>query len=318
MTVTPPPVVVGVDGSDSSREALLWAVDEAARRRLPLRVLGAWQSDHAAETTAALVPSLADDCRAVVEAAAAHARTVSPGLDVSTTTVHAQAASALIAASRSADSVVVGSRGVGAVTEVLLGSTSMQLAVYASCPVVVVREPLRRPETPGRVVVGVDGSALSGEATAYAFEQASVRALGLTVVHAWNANVYTSGVALSVLAEPWQELVTEQELIVAEAIAPWTEKYPQVDVRTEVAQGRPADVLVDASVSAELVVVGSRGRGGFRGLLLGSTSRNVLHRAHCPVAVVRPFDPHRSADVDDDSDDSDDSAHVDDHTTTTE
>jgi nucleotide-binding universal stress UspA family protein len=105
----------------------------------------------------------------------------------------------------------------------------------------------------------------------------------------WNASVYTSGVASSALVEPLDELMTEQELITSEAITPWTEKFPDVDVRTQVMQGRPADVLVDASESAKLVVVGSRGRGGFRGLHLGSVSRSVLHRAHCPVAVIRPF-----------------------------
>jgi nucleotide-binding universal stress UspA family protein len=97
--------------------------------------------------------------------------------------------------------------------------------------------------------------------------------------------------------EPWDELVTEQKLVTSEAIAPWTEKFPDVDVRTHVIQGRPADVLVDASESAELVVVGSRGRGGFRGLLLGSVSRGVLHRAHCPVAVIRPFEHEDSDDT---------------------
>jgi nucleotide-binding universal stress UspA family protein len=301
MTASTPTVVVGVDGSDSSRQALDWAVEEATRRSLPLQALCAWRSDYRAETVAPLVPSLEDDSRSIVETAAAHATAVSPGLDVSTNTVHAQAASALIAASRQADTVVVGSRGVGAVTEALLGSTSMQLAAYASCPVVVVRTPVPGGAVPHRVVVGVDGSDLSTEATGYAFEQAFGRGLGLTVLHAWNANAYTSGVALSALVEPWDELVCEQELITSEAIARWTEKYPNVDVQTHVRQGRPADVLVDASKSAELVVVGSRGRGGFRGLLLGSVSRSVLHRARCPVAVVRPFLP-------DDSDDSDDSS----------
>lgn len=303
MTATTPHVVVGVDGAESSRQALDWAVEEATRRHLPLRVVCAWQSDYSAETVARLSPSMEDHSRAVVEAAAAHARTTSPGLDVSTSIVHAQAASALIAASRHADTVVVGARGVGALTEALAGSTSMQLAAYASCPVVVVRETAGGRTRPRRVVVGVDGSDLSTEATGYAFEQASARGLGLTVLHAWNANVYTSGVALSALVEPWDELVAEQQEITGEAIARWADTFPDVDVHTEVTQGRPADVLVDASQDAELVVVGSRGRGGFRGLLLGSVSRSVLHRAHCPVAVVRPFSPD-----DHDADDTDGSS----------
>jgi nucleotide-binding universal stress UspA family protein len=298
MTASTPNVVVGVDGSDSSRQALTWAVEEATRRNLPLHLLCAWQFDYSAETAARLESSLEEDSRAIVDTAAAHARMTSPGLHVSTSTVHAQAASALIAASRHADTVVVGARGIGALTEALLGSTSMQLAAHASCPVVVVRERLAGPALP-RVVVGVDGSDLSTEATEYAFGQASGRGLGLTVLHAWNANVYTSGLALSALVEPWQELVAEQELITAEALTLWAEKFPDVDVRTQVTQGRPADVLVDASAGAELVVVGSRGRGGFRGLLLGSVSRGVLHRAHCPVAVVRPFSSDDTDDTDD-------------------
>jgi nucleotide-binding universal stress UspA family protein len=296
MPAIPSAIVVGVDGSDSSRQALDWAVEEATRRQLSLHLLSAWQSDYAAETVAPLVPSIEDDCRSIVDTAAAHARTASPGLEVSTSTVHAQAASALIAASRHADTVVVGSRGVRAVTEALLGSTSMQLAAFTSCPVVVVREPVVSGDAPRRVVVGVDGSDLSAQATGYAFAQASGRALGVTVLHVWNANVYTSGVAMSALVEPWHELVTEQEQITAEAMAPWTQKFPEVDARTHVVEGRPADVLVDASERAELVVVGSRGRGGFRGLLLGSVSRSVLHRAHCPVAVVRPFTPEEPDD----------------------
>jgi nucleotide-binding universal stress UspA family protein len=287
-----PPLVVGVDGSEGSRLALAWAVEEATRRKRPMHLLCAWHSDYAAETVAPLVPSIEEDCRSILEAAAAQARTLSPGIEVRNDTVHAQAASALIAASRHAETIVVGSRGLGAVKEALAGSTSMQLAAYAACPVVVVREVAARHGATGRIVVGVDGSDLSTAATAYALEQASQRGLGLTVIHAWKATVYTSSVAMSALAETWNDLEVEQEGITSAAIAGWTEKYPDVDVRTQVLQGRPADILVDASAGAELVVVGSRGRGGFRGLLLGSVSRRVLHRANCPVAVIRPLQPY--------------------------
>lgn len=309
-TATRSSIVVGIDGSDSSRQALDWATEEATRRQLRLHLLCAWHSDYAAETVAPLVPSLEDECRSVLETAAAHAKTVAPGLDVRTRTVHAQTASALIAASRHADTIVVGSRGLGAVKEAFLGSTSMQLAVHASCPVVVVREVAAGHDPTRRVVAGVDGSDLSVQATGYAFEQAAHRGLGLTVLHAWDPNVYTSGVAMTVLVDTWNELEVEQEIITSAALAGWAEKYPDVDVRTHVVQGRPADILIDASQGAELVVVGSRGRGGFRGLLLGSVSRNVLDRAHCPVAVVRPHshnDSHNDS-HDDSYDGSDDGA----------
>jgi len=245
---------------------------------------------------APLVSTIEEQCRSVLEAATADVRRLTPGIELRTSTVRAQTASALIAASRDADTVVVGSRGLGALKEALVGSTSMQLAAYASCPVVVVREVAALHGANRRVFVGVDGSDLSTEATGYAFEQASQRGLGLTVLHAWDANFYASSVALSALAETWNDLEVEQEVVTSAAIAGWATKYPDVDVRTHVIQGRPADILVDASAGSELVVVGSRGRGGFRGLLLGSVSRNVLHRAHCPVAVIRPF-PHHDPDA---------------------
>ena len=290
------PVVVGVDGSEGSRVALAWAVDEATRRRLPLTALCAWQSDYAPDTVAPLFSTIEENCRSILGAATAEARELSPEIDIHTSTVHAQAASALIAESRHADTVVVGSRGLGAVKEAIVGSTSMQLAAYASCPVVVLRENPGRVDPNRRVVVGVDGSDLSVEATGYAFAQASDRELGLTVLHAWDAAFFTSTVALSALVETWDDLEAEQETITSAAIAEWVAKYPHVDVRTDVVQGRPSDILVGASDGAEMVVVGSRGRGGFRGLLLGSVSRSVIHRARCPVAVIRPF-PHSDSDA---------------------
>ncbi|MEO7234266.1 MAG: universal stress protein [Lapillicoccus sp.] len=290
MTLSPrPPVVVGVDGSVSSHAALEWAVDEAGRRHLPLHLVSAWISDYSAETTAHLQRSVEDGCRADLESARAQVRTAAPDMEVETSLVNAQPASALIAASRTAQAVVVGSHGLGAVTQAFVGSTCMQLAAHASCPVVVVRKTAR--DTAGRVVVGVDGSALSADATAYAFDQASRRGLGLTALHAWDASIYTSRLAMTVLVETWDELEVEQAIITSAAIARWRDTYPEVDVETRVVPGRPADVLAEASQHAELLVVGSRGRGGFRGLLLGSVSRSVMHRAACPVVVVRPFPP---------------------------
>ena len=96
---------------------------------------------------------------------------------------------------------------------------------------------------------------------------------------------------MSVLEDTWNDLELDRQAPTSQAIAEWTAKYPDVDVRRHVMQGRPADILVDPSEGAALVVVGSRGRGGFSGLLLGSVSRNVVHRAHCPVVVVRPYTP---------------------------
>ena len=223
---TPRPVVVGIDGSEGSCLALAWAVEEVTRQRLPLMALCAWQSDDAPETVAPLVSTIEERCRSILETATADVRKLSPGIDLRTRVVHAQPASALIASSRHAHTVVVGSRGLGAVKEALVGSTSMQLAAYASCPVVVVREVAARHGANRRVVVGVDGSDLSTEATGYAFEQASQRGLGLTVLHAWDANFYASSVALSALAETWNDLEVEQEVVTSAAIAGWADEVP--------------------------------------------------------------------------------------------
>lgn len=287
LTTDVSPVVVGLDGSAGSRLALDWAIDDASRRGRPLLLLSAWQFD-TPEVGTSLLPSVSDECRSVLDAGAAHVRSVAPRIMVQTSVVHAHPTAALVEASRHADSVVVGSRGLGTTRELFIGSISMQLASYALCPVVVVRESASPRGEPGRVVVGVDGSDLSSDATGYAFEQAARRGVGLTVVHGWDPSFYTSSVALSALEGSWNDLESGQLLLTSEAVAVWADKYPDVDVHSRVGPGRPADLLVDASVGAQLLVVGSRGRGGFAGLLLGSVSRSVLHRAECPVAVVRP------------------------------
>jgi nucleotide-binding universal stress UspA family protein len=191
---------------------------------------------------------------------------------------------------------VLGRRGLGRFAELVVGSTSLHVATHGGCPVVVVPLP-RRPETPvtgpegGRVVVGVDGSPASVEAIGFAFDWASMHGVGLTAVHAWYSDYYDQvggkggAIPLSVEVELFQG---DELRLLSEALAGWREKYPEVDVRQLVVHGHPAEALMDASVGARLVVVGSRGRGGFRSLLLGSVSHAVLHHATSPVAVVRP------------------------------
>jgi nucleotide-binding universal stress UspA family protein len=146
------------------------------------------------------------------------------------------------------------------------------------------------PHRPG-VVVGVDGSPGSGDAIGQAFLQAAERALPLTVVHAWQVDLAPAG-ELALDRENARRAVGEAaRAVTAESIAGWGEKYPDVVVRPHVLDAHPVDALIEHSRGAELVVVGSRGRGGFRGLLLGSVSQGVLHHAHCPVMVVRPAGP---------------------------
>ena len=123
---------------------------------------------------------------------------------------------------------------------------------------------------------------------AYAVAQAAQRNSDLTVVHAWDVGLVQGTLALNAPIEVWEGFEDERITLTAEAAAGWAETYPDVAINPRAVRGRPVDALVEASANAELLVVGSRGRGGFLGLLLGSVSRPVLHLAHCPVAVVRP------------------------------
>lgn len=291
-THTPSTIVVGIDGSPSSELALHWATAEAVRRQQPLTLVTAWTVDYTAGMMGTLVPVLVDECATLLDEAAQRVRAAAPELPVTTHTVQRQPAAALIEASERAALVVVGARGVGGLTALLTGSTSMQVAAHAHCPVVVVRErPTHR--TPGAVVVGLDGSEASGLALRYAFELAREHGLGVHAVHAWDVNLIDGTFAVTSVIASIDELEQEQRELVEKWTTACREHFPDVKLTTELRPGRPGDALVDASDSAELLVVGSRGLGGFRGLLLGSVSRTVLHRAHCPVAVVRAHHSHR-------------------------
>ena len=284
------PVVVGVDASAHGRLALTWAVEEAVRRHRPLHLLHAGArvpatdsgsqsgSDSRSDSAVSLSPLLAQ--------AAARARDLAPDLEVTAELSEDSASAALLAASTSAFSVVVGSRGRGALVGAVLGTTSAAVAAGAACPVVVVRRPARvEPERP-RVVVGVDGSELSTAAVGYAFAQAALRGVPLTVVHACPARGGGGYVP------PWRSddpaaTVASEHAATAEEVAGWSTEYPDVRVRRHVLRADPVNALVDHSRGAELLVVGSRGFGGVSGRLVGSVSQGVLSRAHCPVAVVR-------------------------------
>jgi nucleotide-binding universal stress UspA family protein len=225
-----------------------------------------------------------DQARRHLAAGAALAEQESPGLDVEQQLVVGYPIEVLSAEARRAQLVVIGDRGLGGVTGLLVGSVAVALAARAECPVVVVRgeEPTIDPSLP--VVVGVDGSPNSDAALAFAYEAAATRGVPLVAVHTW----------WDLLVDPtmaplldWDAIETDEREVLAERLAGWGEKYPDVRVQRLVTRDRPAHALVRESSRAQLVVVGSRGLGGFSGLLLGSVSHAVLHRAHCPVAVVR-------------------------------
>jgi len=282
-------IVVGVDGSPTSDLAVDWAVAEATRRKLPLHIIHAFSYGYPKTKTGFghSVDDLKQIARGVRKDAVARASSANPDLTITWAESAYGPAPALVVASEKASTVVVGARGLSAVRGVLVGSVSMQVATHAHCPVVVVHDmPTPVPEAP--VVVGVDGSALSANAISFAFEQASSRGVGLTVVHAWWLEHVEDVAAAAIWTVDWRQFAEEEQVLVAESLAGWQDKYPDVEVHRHSVRGLPVDALVRQSESACLVVVGTRGRGGFKGLLLGSVSQGVMHRAQCPVAMVHP------------------------------
>jgi len=285
------PVVAGVDGSECGLQAVRWAAAEAARRHLPLRLVAAH-----AWPAGGLVgdPGLGVDPRAVLrdlalrhlDVAAGEAAQVADDVEVERVEVTGFPEAVLGSESRRAELVVVGDRGLGGFTGLLVGSVAVALAAHAECPVVVVRgmEPDLAAPLPERIVVGVDGSPASEAALAFAFDAADLRRVPLAAVHAWWDLVVDPTMGPLV---DWDAVDADEHEVLAERLAGWAESYPDVPVRRLVVRDRPARALVEESGRAQLVVVGSRGRGGLRGMLLGSVSQALLHHAHCPVAVVR-------------------------------
>jgi nucleotide-binding universal stress UspA family protein len=192
----------------------------------------------------------------------------------------------LIEQSRQASMLVLGGRGLGGFSDLLTGSVPMAVAGRAHSPVVVVRG-AALPPADGPVVVGVDGTPTSEAAVAFAFAEASARGSELIAVHAWSDTLLDTVLATGSPVWDFAPVRLHAAEILAERLAGWPEQYPDVRVTREVVHVRPAEALVSRAESASLLVVGTRGRGGFVGLLLGSTSQQLLHHAPCPVAVVR-------------------------------
>ncbi|MEO8108269.1 MAG: universal stress protein [Actinomycetes bacterium] len=290
-----PAVVVGVDGSEQAFTAAAWALDVAARRHVPLDIVHSWSIPLPPVGLGPAPVGLSDDrirdaAQSVLDDAVARLQATAPDVTIHGSLYPGTPAAALLDAAETATLVVVGSSGLDRVTEFILGSVTQQVVTHADCPVAVV--PSAEAEEPGleagRVVVGIDGSELSVDATRIAFAEASMRHAGLTLLHVWNAPEYdTAGIVMpdTLLLE---EAHTDELRAMAETVAGLGERYPDVQVEQRLRKGRPAKVLAEASHGAALVVVGSRGHGGFKSMLLGSTSRSLLHHATCPVLIVRP------------------------------
>ncbi|WP_039923425.1 universal stress protein [Amycolatopsis decaplanina] len=288
-------VVVGIDGSGSARRAAVWAAGEAAKRGERLRLVHVYTIPQV--RMPAVVPSaegirsafeargarwLAEACDAVAERY--------PDLVVETAAREWVPVAALIQESQAATMIVLGSRGLGGFTGLLVGSTAVALAQHGHCPIVVARG--RRledvpPET-GPVVAGTDGSESSDAALAFAFDEASLRGTDLIVVRVWNeVTDHESARAHALTVDP-DAIESAERRATDEQLAPWRAKFPDLRVETVIARGRPVRALLGFGEHAQLLVVGSRGRGGFQGMLLGSTSQALVVHSECPVAVIRP------------------------------
>ena len=283
-------ILVCVDGSAASDAAVVWGVGEAIMRRLPITLMHVippvivgwpvgplyadmpeWQKDNAQHAI--------DHARKTLRASVGE----SEPPETRTEIVYSSVVPALIDASKDAWMIVVGSQGLGAMGRLLLGSVTTGLAHHAHCPVAVIHSnESAAPDSNAPVLLGIDGSPASEGATALAFDEASRRGVGLQALHVWS----DVGV-FPVLGMDWRDRESEGQEILAERLAGWQERYPDVRVERLLFCDKPSQWLLKQSEHAQLVVVGSRGRGGFPGMLLGSVSSAVVQAAKVPVIVVR-------------------------------
>ncbi|MEU3243951.1 universal stress protein [Streptomyces sp. NPDC006875] len=280
------PIVVGLDPEPGHRMALAWAADEAARRRLPLRLvhvegvpISGYRGQEVPPSWEEWNEALHKAGQRVLEEAAAFVAARQPQLEVDVLLAEGDPVWVLREQSRGAAAVVLGSRHLSRRKEVF-GAHSVALPVMAHtrCPMVVVPEPEHITQEPAYFVVGVDGSEHSAAAVDMAFEEAALRGAELRALLVWEPG------PLRIFDE--HEPQQECRRLLSEIVAGRHARYPEVDLRHEVALGHPVKVLTDASAHALGLVVGTRGRGGFAGLLLGSVSQGVLHHATCPVIAV--------------------------------
>ncbi|AOW93323.1 universal stress protein [Rhodococcus sp. WMMA185] len=283
-------VVVGVDGSDSSKSAVRMAARMAGVRGLKLKIIHAldfapYGFGSPYVDSAGSYEWVEATGKEILAEAHELAFDVDPLIDIDTEFSVGSGSEWLVDLSADARAVVVGASGSGAASTALLGNTAINVTTHARCPVLVVRGEAHQD---GPIVVGVDGSPTSERAISVAFEEASLRNAPLVAVHAWSdlgSTVFEDPRAVAMVPEGLEE---GEHVLLAESLAGWQERYPDVQVTRKVYIDSPRERLLEWSKSAQLVVVGSRGRGGFKGLLLGSTSNSLVGAAHCPVMVVRP------------------------------
>ncbi|WP_227999566.1 universal stress protein [Nocardia australiensis] len=283
-----PQIIAAVDGSASSYQAVAWAAVDAALHHCRLRIV-----------TSVAIPDFGPDRtlaesdiewlrrngeRILAEATlVAHQAALGEELELATEVMFVSIIPTLILRSARARMLVVGTSGVGAFQRGLLGSVGTALTHHAHCPVAVIHEnSALDPVSVGKpVLVGVDGSENSVPAIELAFEEASRREVGLTALHTWSD---ASGIDLP--HSGWEAARESEQTRLAEHMAGYRDRYPDVPVLRILKLDKPVRALLDASANAQLLVVGSHGRGGFASMMLGSTSKALLHTVECPMIVV--------------------------------
>ncbi|URN18347.1 MULTISPECIES: universal stress protein [Streptomyces] len=283
-------ITAGVDGSPESLAAAVWAAREAELRGLPLHLLHAWRwqpLDVPLEQEREREERRAQE---VLDEAEAKVRGLHPRVRVTSRLVPDTPVPALVEAGGTAEMLVVGSRGRGALLGFLLGSYGQQVIATAACPVVAVRAPRDggAGTGAGRVVVGQQGGREESAAVlGFAFAEAAARGVGVRAVRAWSLpSLYAYSPGSMALADEAGGLEPFERKALADALAPWRERYPDVPVTEHVELGSGGQVLLSVASGAELMVVGRRVRQTPLGPRIGSVAHAVLHHAPSPVAVV--------------------------------
>lgn len=287
------PVVVGVDGSEESLQAVEWAALEARRHSLPLRIVSAPASVlrmHAYHASPTMIASALRGISArALDAAITRCEEVAPGLPIATSLLSGPPALAVAECGTGAAMLVVGARGAGGFTAMVLGSVSRYAASRAACPVVVIRAETMAVHR--EIAVGIRDPQETTEALAFAFEEAALRRAELVAVHAWfwfpsAMHLPGAGEATELRSADPDQISAAAASSLDAALAGWREKYPDVNIRQDIIHGHPGRVLASYSARADLIVLGRHGHPSGAGPGIGSIQHAVLDHAHGPVAVI--------------------------------
>ncbi|SUE14288.1 universal stress protein [Rhodococcus gordoniae] len=283
-------VVVGVDGSKASLQAVAWAAREADRRRLSLALVTTVSVRNTFGVPIGMPAGFFEqeesEGREILLDAAEYARRAVPDreLDIETHLCTGSPSLELVDRSKSASMVVVGA-GYNRFGWERFGSVGTALVTHTHAPAVVVRDlpHVEINDISGPVVVGVDGSEHSSRAIAAAFEEAALRGTELVAVHAWSDLDVRAPFRFRI---DWDSVENRERALLSENLSGHGEQFPDVTVRPVVVLDQPSRYLASHAADAQLLVLGRRGRGGFPNLLLGSTTWALLHTVTCPVMVV--------------------------------